>query len=117
MRRTTHPKGLDSISFAGLFVGPPGDGHAVPWPFVRLFGKPTLDSEWSAGIRAAPVALCAIAVMDVGSVLFAGAVCGSRGPGALVACGTLVLLGRVRHVNWLTSGRQGKAGKVFDGEQ
>jgi len=93
----THRRGLDLISFAGLFVWPAGDGHAVPWPFVRLFGKPTLDSKWSAGTGAAPVALCGIAVMDVESVLIARAVCGSRRPGTLVACGTMLLLGRVRH--------------------
>ena len=93
----THRRGLDLTSY-DVFAWSPADGHAVPRPFMGLLGEPTLDSEWSAGTGAAHVALCGIGVTDVGLVLFARAVGGSRGPGALVACGTLVLLGRVRHV-------------------
>jgi hypothetical protein len=66
---------------------------------MRLLSEQTLNSEWIAGTGAAPVALCGIGVMDVGLVLFARAVRGSRGRGALVACGTLMLLSRVRHID------------------
>ena len=68
---------------------------------MRLLGKPTLDSEWGAGTGAALIAFCGIDIMEVVSVLFARAVRGCRRPGALVAYGTLVLLGRIRHVDRL----------------
>ena len=89
------PVELVSVSFAGLFAWSPGDDHAVPWPFLRLLCEPTLDSKWSIGNGAAPVDLDRIGAMDVGLSLIARAICGSRGPGALIICSTMPLLGRV----------------------
>ena len=84
---------------ACLFAWSPGDDHAVPWPFVRLLGEPPLNSERSVGTTAASVDLYGTGIMDVGSSLVTRAVCGSRRPGALVAGGTKILLGRIRHID------------------
>ena len=98
MRRTTYPRGFGSIFFTDLFVWSAGDGHTVPWPFVRLLSEPTLDSERSVGTGAAILDLCGTGVEDVGWCPIDRAVGSSRGPGAVIACSILVLLGCVRHV-------------------
>jgi len=80
-----------------------------------LLGEPTLDSEWSVGARAAAVDLCDIGATDVGSSLVTRAVGSGRGPGA-IARGTVVVLSRVRHVDWFCSGHFGKVGGFTDGK-
>ena len=84
---------------------------------MRLLSKPTLDSEWSVGTGPAPVGLCGIGAMDVGSSLMIRAVRGSRGPGAVILCSILALIGCVRHVDRFVMGHSGKGGRFTDGEQ